>query len=147
MNFEDIFWPVPSPKCHSASPRAQDPVARQAVEALKESIETNIPVLALLQAGRAKIYAGWTRGKMVFTAHDGSKSYCALGAIGFDGDESPLKHAAGMALVNSLPGFFSNCGASGFGRVAEYNDHFAEHADILALYDRAIASLGGPIND
>jgi hypothetical protein len=149
------FWkgwdapnPTAKPEWQSASPR---PMAR-GLTTLKEAIERNLPALALLQQGRALIEKGWLRGAM-FAIQNGERiSHCALGALGFgdmDAVRVPNDHQmeAATRLMEALPSMPSCRDASGYGMVAYYNDHIASGPeDILALYDRAIAAAGGPLD-
>jgi hypothetical protein len=91
-----------------------------------------IPVVVqnLLDA-RARIANGWCKGVFLTRFSGGVHvSYCALGAIGYtSGCSRNTKEEAW--LTTALP-----VGASS---VPDYNDSLkTTHADILALFDRAI---------
>lgn len=59
--------------------------------------------------------------------------YCALGALWEVGENSPLTPERGV-LRKYLP--------AGFHNIPGYNDHpDTTHADIMALFDRAIGAL------
>lgn len=72
---------------------------------------------------------------------------CALGALGraLGVDPSDDMGPNEAALGGALPaGFQSNTNLSLGTKVANYNDHpDTTHADIMALYDRAIAAQDG----
>ena len=97
-------------------------------------------IAELLRAARAKIERPecWTRGECARDA-DGHKigvksaraaSWCALGAMMAQGC---TQRKAAEILAPHLPE--NKCWL-----VYEYNDRDAAHADILNLYDRAIAA-------
>ncbi len=106
-----------------------------------------------LKAGRERLVTkGWTQrmmardcaGMMVLCRDDRAACYCALGALfaGFPPDtvealeEKPKK--ALSTLFSALPGHKDGCVET----VASYNDAEGRTLeDILALYDRAIASV------
>ena len=72
----------------------------------------------------------WIKG----SSRNGQGGYCALGAMDKIGPESGCYLALRSALPSEEPGF-----------VAAYNDlPTTTHADILALFDRAIAACEAP---
>jgi hypothetical protein len=98
----------------------------------------------ILHAARALISerARWTKGSIARTgnnhivSHDDPKAakWCALGAIYKMADNRHSRQSAIEVLRVCSPS----------GEVAEYNDRrYVTHADILALYDCAIAKAEG----
>lgn len=71
--------------------------------------------------------------------------FCAMGALGHSGgfglvssDENPEM----ASLIANIPSHFSKIGSKH--RLAEFNDHpDTSHADIMALFDRAIMKAEG----
>lgn len=111
------------------------------------------PVVALLKKGRARIATGYCKGRFYINTAgqhagwdsnaEGSASavaWCARGAIDhFHEHNSPESNAAYGLLMDALPAHyrFSSFG----GEVPGYNNHpKTTQADILALFDRAIAA-------
>lgn len=99
------------------------------------------PVLDLLTRARARIEKpeAWTKGAIARTSDDErtlardpqATCWCALGAIAAErGGE--VHHPAWQAVQQQLP-----AGES----IGSFNDHpDTTHADVLALFDRAIAA-------
>lgn len=95
--------------------------------------------LQLLRDGRAFVEAGWVKGSAMTHDADGHEFVCALGGILRANDvHTDLNyHAAERCLHDEMP--------RGFLHVPGYNDDpCTTRADILALYDRAIAKLEPP---
>lgn len=90
------------------------------------------PVLANLMVARTRVALGWCQRKLA----DDAGRMCALGALrncqhDLDvGEWSPAIEAAADFVRSALP--FGNS-------IPAYNNHeTATHADVLALFDRAI---------
>jgi hypothetical protein len=96
----------------------------------------------ILRAARAKIERPecWTTG---FFARDQyghpvaaigrtAAKWCAIGVVRAVGD--------GTVYVSRITDLLSEQLPEGFTSLTEFNDSFATHADILALFDRAIAA-------
>lgn len=104
-----------------------------------------------LRAAKALIDAPerWTQGDFS-NEYNGIRCFCALGALGEE-DEDVLEHPEAVAFLrHALPQDWlrtSKYGAMDNGSpIAEFNDSCrTTHADIMALFDRAIAlaSTGG----
>lgn len=103
--------------------------------------------LAALRTGRARLarFGAWTQGEAARdvlgdpTQARGAECWCAAGAMLGTGDgESEALAALGHALTGrTLRDDEAMC------VLAEWNDESARtHADVLALYDRAIAAVG-----
>jgi hypothetical protein len=95
-------------------------------------------VLAILLAGREKIERGWCKG----AALDDFGRVCAGHAINmFSVCRTAEQKQASVYLERELPYKVQ------WGMIQVYNDSPATtHADILALYDRAIATRMSEIN-
>lgn len=94
------------------------------------------PVVSLLMRGRERIDGGWRQGE-----HRRAGSVCAIEAL--CGENKTASPAAMRWLVSAIPNdrrVELMMGTS----IIEYNDHPATtKADILSLYDRAIAMAIG----
>lgn len=103
-------------------------------------------VLARLIAGRDRIAdpVRWTRGALMRDAtDDGPAAMCARGAIfcGFSATAREIYAAADDALFRRLPMRFQTMRDARFAGVPSFNnDPSTTHADVLALFDRAIAA-------
>jgi hypothetical protein len=110
------------------------------------SITTRTPKELLIR-GRELIAQGWTQH--VMRSKDGS-CFCAMGAVHeayMEQQSAPFEQPsfqeARNVLLKSLP--VSRHGWSLFKSVPDFNDHGnTRHADVIALYDRAIASINEP---
>lgn len=96
----------------------------------------------ILKAARARIAdpqnwcQGWfahdERGQSLDYNDPEACSWCAVGALRREGER--WNRGAYKALWAQLP--------AGYDHVSDYNDDYGvTHADVLALYDRAIAAL------
>lgn len=93
--------------------------------------ETVPDVIQTLLTGRDRVTVGWCQRE---SYKDGS--YCAEAAIYSDFTIDQYE-AAYRYLVNALPAEWIDSGRT---NIPDYNDYaFRTKADILALYDRAIA--------
>lgn len=98
--------------------------------------------LDVLVEGRRRIVAGWNKGMIKSCRDDGSPTYCARGATVADynmTDTTPMFEAL-MFLHREVPSRYEG--------LVDYNDRSqTTKEDILALYDRAIASAQKETHD
>lgn len=104
-------------------------------------LDNESTVLDALRMGRGKVARGWTRGclardaegKEVDPVSAQATCWCAIGAIdSVTGNENNASHGAVTVLDSALEGR----------EIADFNDDPATtQADVLALFDRAIATL------
>lgn len=105
-------------------------------------------VLERLTEGRERIAHGYSKGdyeKVVC----GRQCFCSLGAVGLHYDGSGVAEQCAVALYNALPDewrvMWGPRTLENFEkrvRVVRFNDHQeTKKADVLALFDRAIASV------
>jgi len=102
-------------------------------------------VLERLTKGRERIAHGYSKGdyeKVVC----GRQCFCSLGAIGLHIDGTGVADQCAVALFNALPDEWRIVrGPQTLEkqvRVVRFNDHKeTKKADVLALFDRAIASV------
>jgi len=103
-------------------------------------------VLEALRAGRERVARGWTQRGYACDANGNDASpasslatcWCALGGIYANSRQRAAHDAAVVALMDAMP--------PGAGHdVAAFNDATTTtQADVLALYDRAIAAQEAP---
>ena len=87
------------------------------------------PLLEALRAGRARIARGWCQGKYRNNLGD-AVAWCARGAV-YDDELAVMALWKILKDYSTLPQY----------GVARYNDNpYTTQADILSLYDRAIAA-------
>jgi len=99
--------------------------------------------LEVLQTGRAWLAneSHWCRERFSVRDADGCLRTCAMGAVAEFWKDAKGQSVAYRALRRAFPADFQRPQHGLFG-IAYYNDDPATtHADILALYDRAIANL------
>lgn len=101
-------------------------------------------VLEVLRAGRERVARGWTQRAMarrsetiaVAPSHPNAVCWCAAGGIYADHRTKNSHEAAVTALERELPP------GDWDGNIIAYNDlPTTTQADVLALFDRAIAAL------
>lgn len=101
-------------------------------------------VLDVLRAGRERVARGWSQNYFARDAAGNgcpvnsrkAKCWCAVGAVYAAATTHPVRTPALERLREALPG------ASRTGEVEWFNDHpLTTQADVLALFDRAIAAL------
>lgn len=110
---------------------------------------SNNQLLAILRLGRARIAQGWCVGNFAQTRGGGmchpsdpeAVHWCARGAVGSDWNTG-INEDAEAALYAALPAEYQGSTWGGSGNsVANFNNHHRTQADVLALFDRAIAKL------
>jgi len=95
------------------------------------------PVLRVLIEGRRKIENPdqWVKGALMIE-RAGGRAYCALGACDFS-EEAGERSGASDYLRAAIP----KSHRAEVCRLSSYNNHpDTTHADVLSLFDRAIAS-------
>jgi len=107
----------------------------------KKRLNDTNSVLDALRAGRERVIRGWTRGCLARDANgrevdpvsDQATCWCVIGAIdSVTGNENNASHGAVTVLDSALEGR----------EIADFNDDPATtQTDVIALFDRAIATL------
>lgn len=102
----------------------------------------------VLRAARERVAEGWTQGAMARDergeetepTESEAVCYCALGAL--ESIDRGSRSVGAFVLRLALPRFVLGCAPDSM--VANFNDDPATtQADVLALFDRAIAAEGG----
>lgn len=112
---------------------------------------TEKSTLQILTEARAKLAQGWCTfvfaktktGHWVDPRSDEAIAFCAMGALSAASESRPYTCAtqpAEIALEECLPEIFEYKGFGPGDRVAQFNN-MTSQADVLNLFDRAIAKL------
>jgi hypothetical protein len=93
-----------------------------------------VSVVDDLKGARERVEKGWCKHRL----RDGQGNVCAVGAICLQtGAEMPARHPAAAQLRKFLPKEFG-------GEIADFNDaRSTTKEDVLMLFDKALADLGG----
>jgi len=117
---------------------------------------SNEVLLETLRKGRERIARGWCKGRFAIDITGGSVDpdseravrWCARGAVGSDFTWRGLNTEAEAALTRALPQDWvahavAVCSTYSLpnGNIVAYYNNSHTQADVLALFDRAIASL------